>query len=167
MDKDVYKAFDDISTWQESQITKENLLQHIADKTGITKDKVRKWFPHNSSDTDEKIIEIIRKYINYANKHLMSLPTETPEELIWDDELCKLKLQQILLNEELASTKYQEIIATTDYKQKFSLLAKFVFGDDVHSGEFECLHKEFISRWINKNDKTLLQIKVNILDKII
>lgn len=167
MDKDVYKAFDDISTWQESQITKENLLQHIADKTGITKDKVHKWFPHNSSDTDEKIIEIIRKYINYANKHLMSLPTETPEELIWDDELCKLKLQQILLNEELASTKYQEIIATTDYKQKFSLLAKIVFGDDVHSGEFECLHKEFISRWINKNDKTLLQIKVNILDKII
>lgn len=167
MDNDMYEAFDDISTWSESKITKENLIQHIVDKTGIRKQKVSKWFPHDSSDSDKKIIENIRKYITYANKHLMSLPVETPEELIWDDELCKLKLQQILLNEELASTRYQEITTTTDYKQKFALLAKIVFGDDIHASDFECLHKEFISRWFNKNDETLSQIKVNILDKII
>lgn len=167
MDNDEYEAFDDISTWPESQITKENLIQHIADKTVIGKNKVSKWFPHDSSDSDKKIIEYIRKYITYANKHLMPLPTDTPEEIIWDDELCGLKLQQILLNKELASTIHQEITATTDYKQKFALLAKIVFGDDIHASDFECLHKEFISRWINKNDETLSQIKVNILDKII
>ena len=167
LDGDQFNSFDDISTWELGRITKENLLQHVANASGFSLDKVKKLFPHNTSDSDEAIIEIIKKYINYANQHVMLLPTITPEELIWDNELCKLKLEQILLEANIAEQKFQEIQNESDFKNKFAILAKAIYGDDIQANTFECLHKEFISRWLNKNDEAILQIKANILDNII
>lgn len=167
LDGDQFNVFDDISTWELGKITKENLLKHVADTSEMNLSTVKELFPHNTSDSDEIIINIIRKYIEYANKHVLLLPALTPEELIWDNDLCLTKLKSILVDESKSNEKYDEINNVSDYKQKFKLLAESIYGANIHASDFECLHKEFITRWINKDSETVSQIKVTILDKIV
>lgn len=98
--------------------------------------------------------EIIRTYLKYQLSNVDYFPLNTPEELLWDEELA----YQLLITLEKDNIEFSD-----DYKENFSLFAKLLFGEN-NSDAIERAQQIFINRFVEKKQKHY-QIIVKILNK--
>lgn len=108
-------------------------------------------------EKESQKIELMLKYINYHYDNVFYLPKNTPEEIIWSDE--------VLEKADIDKEKKNEITKEKDIKKKFNLFTKYDFGGD--SAEHQrSTYERFHTRWLEKQNEDYISIK-NILEKII
>jgi len=114
-----------------------------------------------NSGNQEQQLELLKKYLDYYLSHVFYLPRNIPEEIIWDDDLANVTAQSIL-KPETFNQYSSEILAERNYKNKFSILSKYVSGENS-SGNILGLQKQFIQKWLNKENQDFQEIKNAIL----
>lgn len=150
------EEFQDYNQWISSETTLLNLNKHIKKVTNIDSQHI---FPANSNQQEELSIKQRKDFIDYGRNNIKYLPLRRPEEIIWNDIVCKQCLEYSGITD-IESTM-QIITNETNYKSKFEILSK------ITEKSISELEDNFIKRWIKTNNENVLQIKVNILDKII
>jgi predicted ATPase len=98
----------------------------------------------NFVDTDE-----MTRYINFFRSNVKYLPTLTPEQLVWNDEVAR----QLASLTKLSS----KITATTNYKERLNLLAKLVPGMD-RNGVFQYLLSRFLAGSSEEKERLVVTI---------
>jgi len=106
-------------------------------------------------------IDLLKKYLDYYLTHVFYLPKNIPEEVIWDHNLANNIAKAILIEEDY-NQYLEELLAEQSFKNKFSLLAKYVTGNNS-SENILGLQKQFIQKWLNKEDSDFQEIKNTIL----
>ncbi len=157
LDGDKYREdFQDYNQWIHSDITLSKLNNHIKNVTNMDNATI---FPANSHQNINISIQQRKDFIDYGRKNIIFLPLGQPEQIIWNDNVCKqcLEYSGVIEIEETL----QLISNEQNFKNKFALLSEKT-EKCVSELEFN-----FIKRWINTEAETISQIKVNILDKII
>ena len=101
-------------------------------------------FSFDSNASDEQKSELMLKYINYHHDNVSFLPRNIPEEIIWNDDVVN--------NSDFPQEEKNQIIDETDFKKKYALYAKNEFGSDS-ADDIEKIHKKFIKRWLDKENK--------------
>lgn len=116
-----------------------------------------------NSGNEIQQIELQKKYLDFYLNKVFYFPKDTPEEIIWDEILSDI-MARTVLNE----TKYleysNEINSTLNYKNKFSIYAKYISGNNT-SEDILAAQKTFIQKWIN-NANDDYQIIVSNLNNI-
>lgn len=117
----------------------------------------------NSGNQGQQLL-LLKNYMDYFLNYVFYLPQNIPEEIIWDDAIANSLTSTILTNEKF--TNYSILIgAETNFKNKFSLLAQFVLGENKSENIFS-LQKQFIQGWLNKENGDFQEIKANIFNII-
>lgn len=157
IDGDKFKEnFSDYTQWVHSELTLSKFNEYIKNVTGINDTKI---FPANSNQSEEVSIQQRKDFIDYGRENIKYLPMKQPEEIIWNDNVCKQCLEYAGANN--IDSIMSSISTEQDFKNKFKILS------DEAELTIRELENNFIKRWINTEAETILQIKVNILDKII
>ena len=86
------------------------------------------------------------------------LPAKIPEELIWSETHA---IQQIVLikgiHEQQAQAMLLQLNTTDDYKERFSRLAKLIYGQ-ADASSIMSLHTMFAARFANSSTNEVTQI---------
>ncbi|MFD1886908.1 ATP-dependent nuclease [Paenibacillus wenxiniae] len=141
----------DYDTIPPSNLTKNYLQKEIDNFTGTTISFAKDGGAGHSRD--DQVLVAQKQYIDYYKNHVYFLPKQTPEEIIWDDEII---LKWIDNNDVL-----QEISQKNTFKDKIFCAAKAIF-DDTEKDTITAMENMLIKNWIQKNDDSQREIK-NIL----
>ncbi len=94
--------------------------------------------------------DLLKKYLDFYLHRVFYLPKNTPEEIIWDDNLSSTMAQAVL--EEETYDEYIGVInATEKFKEKFSIYSKYLVGNNT-SEDILSIQKVFIQKWINNKN---------------
>lgn len=157
LDGDKFKEdFQDYNKWVHSDITLQKLNEHIKNVTNISDSKI---FPANSNQSDDISIKQRKDFVDYGRKNIKYLPLKEPEEIIWNENVCRQCLAYSGVED--IEHSMQLILTSSTFKEKFKTLS------DKSGININELESTFIKRWINSSDDNISQIKVTILDNIV
>ena len=141
--------------FQSSELNVVNLSKKIKEQTG---EEIR--FSVDGGElggNQEQKIRLLKAYLDYFLSNVYYLPSNTPEELIWNID----KARQLILFNMGQGTETQELInqfdSLNDFKSKFEQLAKIVFGNSLKEDIFS-LQKIFIQAWIKDRNEKYRQV---------
>ncbi len=144
-DGDQRKEKIDITELSDNDKSPANLKQMIKNLVG---EEVKFSFDSNSGNEQKK--ELMLKYIKYHHDNVFFLSKDTPEEIIWNDEVVN--------NSDFSEEEKKQIIDEPDLKKKYAIYAQFEFGSNT-ADDIEKVHKKFIKRWIDKENSDFENIK--------
>lgn len=153
------------SDWKKltvSELTVENLKLKL--KTETKEDIKFSVDGSQNAGNQEQQLELLKKYMDFFLNSVFYLPKNIPEEIIWNKSIAD-NLAGTILSTAKLTDYYGEIEKEESFKNKFSILAKFITGDDKAENIFS-LQKQFIQGWINKADDDFEEIKSTLLKMI-
>ncbi len=104
---------------------------------------------------EEQKVELLKKYLDFYKNNVFYLPSNIPEEMIWDDNIAKKLLE---INEIDAQEKLDQLLGLNTYKERFAVLTKEVKG--VNAGEdIFAIQKIFLNHWLKKQNDDFKLIK--------
>lgn len=118
------------------------LSEKIKEVTGID---VNKLFAVSGRTTQDKSDEYVQ-FLEHWHNNTLFLPTNTPEELIWDDSYASSLVRN-------NAGALGDIKKAVHYKDKFEILSKSTLTGFVGSQEILQIQKLFIKNWIEKKDR--------------
>ena len=129
-----------------------DLKKIIEKQSSFSFDKLNISLSRNESED----IKILKEYLKFYSLHIFYLPTSTPEELIWSDE--------ILEREDISDEIKNRIKNFDNYKEKFQKLSLEIFGSDTSN---ECFYeqKKYVKRWVERKNSNY-HIILNVLNTI-
>lgn len=141
-----------------SELTIANLKRKIRE---ITKEDIKFSVDSlNNSSNENQQIDLMKKYLDFYLNNVFYFPKNTPEELIWNEELAFNMARGIL--DSYNYDKYNnEISLASTFKEKFSVQAKYVTGNNTSKDIFG-VQKSFIQKWINNKDENFQLLQSNI-----
>ena len=113
-------------------------------------------FATDGHSREDQKIDLMLKYIKFHSNNVFYLPKMIPEEIIWSDEV----LNRIDIEEE----QKQEILGESALKNKFNVLAKYLFGNDT-AQEQKQAYQYFLVKWLKHKNQDYQEI-VDILEKL-
>jgi|GEM_PF-3743521 len=99
-------------------------------------------------------------------KHLFFLPGNTPEELIWSDELAKSQLNLLGITQNKIDECIDKINRTNNFKEKFKIYATYIHSTEVNSTQILSEQKRFVIAFANSESDNLTIIK-ELLTRIV
>jgi len=163
-DGDQYPGFEHYNWrfFQLSDLTVTNLSKKIKEQVG---EEIK--FSVDGGEfggNQEQKVVLLKSYLDYFLTNVHYLPTNTPEELIWDTDKAK---QLILFN--MGEGPYIEVLVRQielikNFKLKFEHLTKIIFGTSQKENIFS-LQKTFIQAWVNNKNEKYMDI-VNMIEVI-
>jgi hypothetical protein len=153
------------SDWKKltvSELTVENLKLKL--KTETKEDIKFSVDGSQNTGNQEQQLELLKKYMDFFLNSVFYLPKNIPEEIIWNKSIAD-NLAGTILSTAKLTDYYGEIEKEKSFKNKFSILAKFITGDDKAENIFS-LQKQFIQGWINKANEDFEEIKSTLLKMI-
>lgn len=114
------------------------------------------FFPDGGSDGGRKDqeVELMIEYLDYYKTNVYYLPQETPEQIIWDERM---------LNKIDSATAQQVIREEENYKNKFKLYAKEMFGDDK-AENIKAVHTMFVHKFQEHYPELFREVKTILED---
>lgn len=108
-------------------------------------------------------VELLKMYLDFYLNKVFYFPKNTPEEVIWSDEVAEA-MAKIILDERGLRDYQKEMASVVDYKERFSIYTRYITGVNT-SEDILAVQKTFIQKWINnKNDD--YQAIVSYIDSI-
>jgi predicted ATPase len=135
----------------EKDLTEENLKKLILLQTGVGNIE----FPSDSGKSEQRIPQMI-DYLKYYKNNVCYLPSDTPEELIWNDA--------VLQKTDIKNEGKTAIENTNSFKKKYAQFSEYMFGSSK-ADDLENAHKYFLKRWLDAKDDSYGEM-VKILNKI-
>lgn len=118
----------------------------------------------NGGNQEQKI-ELYKKYLDYYNRNVFYLPSNIPEDIIWDDNTARQFLIPSKSEDEI-ETLFMDLQENADTKRKFSKLTVQIYGMGNDTGEqIFNTQQLFIQSWLKRKDQNYYAI-VSIIDQI-
>jgi predicted ATPase len=151
LDGDKRKPHAIVENILEKDLTEENLKNLIIRQTGVGNIE----FPSDSGKSEQRISQMV-DYLKYYKNNVCYLPSDTPEELIWNDAVLQ---KADIENEDKTAIKN-----INDIKRKYAKFSEYMFGSSG-ADDIEKAHKYFLKRWLEAKDDSYDEM-VKILNKI-
>ena len=135
--------------------TVDYLKGKIKDQTGVD----IKFYPNGGTQggNQEQLIQMMISYLRYYKDHVFYLSQSSPEDIIWSEEVIRLKLIPSDFSNNIERIRSLESAKFIIYES-----AKIFFGNENQVEAFEDM---LIKEWIEKEDENYKAIK-NILESI-
>lgn len=133
----------------EAEQTNERLRHEIQIQTGSD----IQFYPDGNPDEGARLgqeKELRKNYLKFYLRNVFYLPLNIPEEIIWNQ-----KLAEDFLNTMDKEAYCIRINATTDYKEKFLLVAEAMTGNKENIVSME---KTFLEKWLRDKNASYHQI---------
>ena len=143
----------DISGLRDTDKNVDFLNEKIEAQTGS---KVQ-FFPDGGSDGGRKDqeIELMIEYLGYYKTNVYYLPQDTPEQIIWAENMLNKIDSEII---------QQNIRDEANYKDKFKLYAREMFGDDK-AENIKAVHTMFVHKFKEHYPEVFSEVRT-ILENI-
>lgn len=151
LDGDKRKPHAIVDNIPEKDLTEENLKNLIIKQAGVGNIE----FPSDTDKPEQRVPQMI-DYLNYYKNNVCYLPSDTPEELIWNDG--------VLQKADIENEGKTAIINTDNFKKKYAKFSEYMFGFS-RADDIEKTHKYFLKRWLDAKDDSYDEM-VKILNKI-
>lgn len=153
-DQNFVEAHYDWRSFSSSDLTIENLRNRIKEQTHedikFSVDSL------GNSGNDNQQLELLKRYLDFYLNKVFYFPKNTPEEMIWDDNLSDVMAKTVLDHDGYAEYR-REISSTSNYKDKFSTYSKYMSGNNSSEDIFSA-QKNFIQKWINNKNQDYHEI---------
>lgn len=116
----------------------------------------------SSGSNSDQQLDLLKSYLDFYKNNVFYFPRETPEEIIWSDDLAKVQIESTLSQAEEAVLKLSEI---EDTKAKFAFITKQIIGDN-RAENILSMHKQYIQRWLNLEKNADFEAIKVIIDTI-
>lgn len=119
----------------------------------------------STGSNDQQKIDLYKRYLDYYKRNVFYLPKNIPEEIIWDDDTA-LNLLKNIISEEDANRLIYRWNTSLNYKEKFSQLSSYMFGQENNSSE-KIFNAQilFIQVWLRKEGEDYKYI-VSLIEHI-
>jgi len=142
----------DPSSILERDQTKEKLKGIIFKQVGSN----IKFSPDNDRD-DQEICQML-DYLNYYYNKVFYLPLDTPEDIIWNDD--------VLNKAAILDIEKKSILSEPSVKERYVLFSQAMFGES-NKDSIYMSHKYFMIRWLeHKNDNKSYNSIKKVFDSI-
>jgi predicted ATPase len=131
--------------------TEENLKTLIVEQTGISNIE----FSCDSDRPEQKVPQMLY-YLKYYENNVFYLPCNTPEEIIWSDD--------VLGRADINDGDKDNIKNEANFKSRYALFSEAMFGASA-SNSIENAHMYFLKKWLTIKNSSYDEI-VNILQII-
>ncbi|QDX95396.1 hypothetical protein EEL30_25830 [Brevibacillus laterosporus] len=105
----------------------------------------------------DQLLQAQEKYIKFYASNIYYLPCQTPEEIIWNDDVINDLLQ---FNKEII----YNISSANNFKEKMKIASDAIFKNMVDS--VNSLSSLLLTRWIQINSKEKEQISKNLINML-
>jgi predicted ATPase len=156
--KSTHPDWRDLTTNDLTILSLQNLIKDVTAET------IKFSLDSNQSNTSQEL-DLLKKYLDFYKTNVFYLPKAIPEEIIWNVNKAEELIKVIKTDSNDISAIIKQIEDTAQIKDKFSILAGVVFGNNDGANIFS-LQKIFIKAWLEIENQDYNQLKTTI-EKII
>lgn len=137
-------------------LTIENLKTNISEQTG---EEIKFSVDGGQAGGNhEQQLELLKSFLDYYLSNVFYLPKQTPEDLIWSDELAEALIRGVIQNETTITQKLADLSNVQETKKKFAFVSHAVQGES-NADAILSIHKQFIQRWLNIENEDFILIR--------